>query len=126
MPKDITSIQAYEILSKNDKAVLVDTRTEIEWSSVGTPVVGNQVLRISSHLAPYMDPNTDFITELNRRIKDLNRDVIFICRSSARSTIAATNAEKFGYKNCYVVIDGFEGAKSGPGWLNSNLPFEIL
>lgn len=125
--KDITALEAWDILNKNSKSVLVDTRTKEEWASYGSPKIdGNKILRISSHLSPNMQPNIDFINELNKQIPNKDLDLIFMCKTSGRSRIAAQLAILNGYHNCYVVIDGYQGSQAGPGWYNSNLPSEII
>jgi len=124
--KDITAPKAWDLLNSNPKAILIDTRTEAEWKSVGTPLLEGKIFRISSHNAPFMMANPKFLEELNKEIADKTVPVIFMCKTSGRSRIAADIALNDGYNDCYVVSDGFMGTNSETGWLNSKLPYEIL
>lgn len=124
--KDITAPNAWDLLNLSPNAVLIDTRTEAEWKSVGTPKLKGRIFKISSHIAPFMTANPNFLEELNKEITDKNIPVIFMCKTSGRSRIAADIALNDGYTDCYVVSDGFMGTNSENGWLNSKLPYEIL
>ena len=84
-----------------------------------------------------LDPNSDFVPELERRLKDmgLGKDstIILICRSGDRSAKAQDRLQMSGYTKVYGVVEGFEGdmAKEGPkagqravnGWKNAGLPW---
>ncbi len=120
---EINSAEAFKMLHQCKDLVIIDTRTEEEWINVGYPDVGDNILLLSSHLKPHMELNSNFIGDLTRIIEQKDRNLLFICRTSTRSTIAATLATQNGYKNCYIISDGFEGSTSGPGWKNLNLPF---
>lgn len=122
----VSAIEAWEILTSDKDFILIDTRTEQEWSNIGTPDIGNKILRISSHLFPDMSANKDFIEILQKHVPDLNAKLIFMCRTNGRSTIASNLASKSGYNNCFILSDGFEGNEMGPGWKNSNLPYVKL
>ncbi|MDX1916810.1 MAG: rhodanese-like domain-containing protein [Rickettsiaceae bacterium] len=123
MINKLTSIELFDMLSKLSDYFIIDTRTEREWSEVGYPDVKDRVLLISSHLPPDMVPNTEFLNELKNKAANIDSNLFFICKTSGRSSIAAAAAESFGYKNCFVISDGFEGSNFGPGWKNNNLPF---
>jgi len=56
--------------------------------------------------------------------------VMFICRSGARSHGAAEAAARAGWRECYNVLEGFEGDKDGAqhrntvgGWRMAGLPW---
>ncbi|MCC8399033.1 MAG: palindromic element RPE2 domain-containing protein [Rickettsia endosymbiont of Platyusa sonomae] len=57
---------------------------------------------------------------------DYNYKLLFLCRSGGRSHEAAQFASTLGYKECYNIIDGFEGGTNGAGWKQNNLPWQIL
>ena len=55
---------------------------------------------------------------------------MFICRSGARSHGAAEAATQAGWRECYNVLEGFEGDKDADGhrstrggWRNAGLPW---
>ncbi len=123
---EISAIEAWTLLNSNINYTLVDVRTNEEMASCGSPKLANKVIRIPSHTGSLMLENLDFIKELENSAQDKNQNLIFICRSNGRSQIAKLAAEKAGYKNCYIVIDGYIGSENGVGWLNSKLPFEIV
>jgi rhodanese-related sulfurtransferase len=41
--------------------------------------------------------------------------VLFLCRSAARSKLAAVAAAQAGFPNAYDLLEGFEGDKDGSG-----------
>lgn len=125
MTEEITALKAWEMLSLIDTATLVDVRTEAEWSNLGRPYLEGRVLYITSHQPPMMSLRPEFLAELEKSVKPGKNPLIFICRSAARSKIAATIAKEHGYKNTYYIIDGYEGSESGPGWKLSKLPCRV-
>jgi len=84
-----------------------------------------------------LEPNTDFIPEVRRRLnaKGLTSDspIVLICRSGDRSAASANLLGEAGFKNVYTVVEGFEGdlASDGPragqrsvnGWKNAGMPW---
>jgi len=123
----ISSTYAYELLLSDTNSVLIDTRTEEEWSNIGYPKLEDgKLIKLSSHLKPDMRPNENFLELLEESIADENTKLIFMCRTNGRSTSAAALAEENGFENCYVVKDGFEGSNLGMGWLKNGLPVEKL
>lgn len=123
---EITAIEAWTLLNSNINYTLVDVRTNEEMVSCGSPKLAGKVIRIPSHTGSLMLQNPDFVKELENTVQHKDQNLIFICRSNGRSKIAKLAAEKAGYKNCYIVLDGYMGSESGIGWLNSKLPYEIV
>ncbi|NDB82587.1 MAG: hypothetical protein EB127_07575 [Alphaproteobacteria bacterium] len=119
----VDSTTAFNMLNKLNDSVIVDTRTEEEWINIGYPLLENKVFLISSHIKPDMSLSPEFIPKLKDNFKNQETGLFFICRTSGRATVAAHLAEEFGYQNCFIVSDGFEGSEAGPGWKNNNLPF---
>ncbi len=115
----ILSKDAWKML-ENTNTYLIDVRTQEEWDCVGIPditALDNKTLQItwcSGSIASFLD-------DLNFVTNDKNAHMIFICKSGCRSLDAAMVAASDGYKNCYNVIDGFEGSM---GWQNSELPWK--
>jgi rhodanese-related sulfurtransferase len=114
-------------------AILVDVRTEGEWANIGVPdttTAGgrrNDPLFIQWNLAGGV-PNPHFVEQLRRQAsEDTAVELVFLCRSGARSAAAATAAAAAGY-TAYNVLEGFEGApdrfgeRTVNGWKNRGLP----
>jgi rhodanese-related sulfurtransferase len=130
---DVTSRQAWDSLSENKRAVLVDVRTRPEWSYVGLPqldAIGKRVLLVSWQRFPALDLNPQFAEELAAHQIGKDDPIYFICRSGVRSRAAAEAATANGYKRCFNVADGFEGPRDGEGhrgrlagWKASGLPW---
>ena len=142
--------QALDMKQKDPRGVaLFDVRTRAEAMYVGMPVAADA-------LTPYvefpdlmtdwddtratykLDPNQDFLPELERRLAALGLDrkdapIILICRSGDRSAKAVDRLAAAGYTKVYSVAEGFEGdtASSGDkagqrvvnGWKNAGLPW---
>ncbi|MCR9212765.1 MAG: rhodanese-like domain-containing protein [Proteobacteria bacterium] len=115
---DITVQEAWEMLEGNPKAVLIDVRTNAEWSYVGLPdlsSIGKRVQPISWVLFPDMSPNMSFISEIEACQPEKDAPMIFLCRSGVRSIAAAEAATQAGYTSSYNVLEGFEGNKDSDG-----------
>ena len=106
-------------------ARLVDVRTEPELAYVGS-IPGS--VAVEWQVYPGR-PNPDFLNELAASVgKDV--PVMFICRSGARSHGAAEAATRAGWRECYNVLEGFEGDKDAEGhrstvggWRKAGLPW---
>ncbi len=145
----LTPAQAWEMKKANPQGVaLFDIRTRAEAMYVGWPAAADALVPFVEHPELMSDwddkrsmyqlePNQDFLPELERRLKDkgLGKEaaIILICRSGDRSSKAADRLQAAGYTRVYSVAEGFEGdlAKEGPragqrtvnGWKNANLPW---
>lgn len=115
-------------------AVLVDVRTEGEWSRIGIPVTapgtGREPLFVQWTLAGGA-PNPQFLDQLQRQAPAAGTaELVFLCRSGARSIAAATAATAAGF-TAYNVLEGFEGepgptgARTVNGWKNRGLPTSL-
>jgi rhodanese-related sulfurtransferase len=129
---DLTSSQAYELLTEDPDAVLVDVRTRAEWTYVGLPdlsELGKQVVKVEWQRYPDGAPNGVFLDELAAAGVEPEAPVLFLCRSGARSGAAAEAATRAGYTRAYNVADGFEGPLDGrghrgvSGWRAAGLPW---
>jgi rhodanese-related sulfurtransferase len=123
----LTPAEAYEILRTAPGAKLVDVRSraEIDW-------VGRLPGAVEIEWATYpgMKPNPNFLAALNQQV-DKEALVLFICRSGVRSHNAAATATNAGFRDCYNVLEGFEGDKNASnrrnavnGWRAAGLPWE--
>jgi rhodanese-related sulfurtransferase len=145
----LTPQQAYDMKKKDPKGVaLFDIRTRAEAMYVGWPGDADALVPYVEHAEIMtewddkrtmykVEPNVDFVPEMERRLKDmgLGKDatIILICRSGDRSAKAQDRLQMSGYTRVYGIAEGFEGdmAKEGPkagqravnGWKNANLPW---
>lgn len=130
---DISPVEAWKMLEAEPDAVLVDVRTQPEWSFVGIPdlgPLGKRAVLLSWQLFPQMAVNGDFVPQLSRAMPERERALIFLCRSGARSREAARAMTAAGYGRCYNVATGFEGALDEnrhrghrAGWKADGLPW---
>ncbi|MGD1255261.1 rhodanese-like domain-containing protein [Mycobacterium seoulense] len=135
---DITPQQAWQLLSDNPDAVLVDVRTDDEWRFIGVPdlsSLGREVVFIEWNTSDGRH-NPNFTDELCDRVPDADADaerpVVFLCRSGNRSIGAAEAATRAGITPAYNVLDGFEGHanpaghRGESGWRAIGLPWKQL
>ncbi len=123
----LTPAEAYEVWQLAPGAKLVDVRTRAEWDWVGR-VPG--AVEIEWLTYPGHQPNLHFLAQLKREV-DPQSLVMFLCRSGARSDMAARAATSAGYPDCYNVLEGFEGDKDAKeqrnrigGWRHAGLPWK--
>jgi rhodanese-related sulfurtransferase len=130
---DITPEEAWQLLSENPEAVLVDVRTDAEWRFVGVPDLSGL-----SRDVVYIEWNSvngtrneNFVAELLQQVPPrADRPVVFLCRSGNRSIGAAEAATEAGIAPSYNVLDGFEGQlddtghRGGTGWRAIGLPWK--
>lgn len=126
--------KAWEILSNDNDAQLIDVRTNAEWVFVGLPNLSSlskKVKCITWRTYPSMEVNGNFIKELQTEIPNKNAPLLFLCRSGSRSYDAAMEASIQGFKNCYNIEEGFEGEADSnnhrgksTGWKAAQLPWE--
>jgi rhodanese-related sulfurtransferase len=130
---DVSPREAWNILSSDEKAVLIDVRTAPEWSFVGVPdlaSLGRQLVRQSWQAYPRMEVDADFAARLSDVVADHDAPLLFLCRSGARSRSAAMAMTQAGYRRCYNIATGFEGNHDGErhrgrvaGWKADGLPW---
>ncbi len=130
---DVTPAEAWQVLSDNLQAVLVDVRTDAEWGYVGLPdlsSIGKEAVLLSWKLFPGNQENTRFVEELAKRVPDQDGALLFIGRSGVRALAAAVAMTRAGYMECFNVSEGFEGdldAKrhrgTSGGWKTAALPW---
>lgn len=135
MIKEITPIEAWEILRSDAKAVLLDVRSTMEFLYVGHPV---GALSVPLKEPPAWEIDPDFVDKASRalgerfagmRPEDLT--VLSLCRSGQRSMTAAELLTSRGFNCVYNVLEGFEGERDGNnhrntinGWRVRQLPWE--
>ncbi len=130
---DVSSREAWEILSSNPKATLIDVRTQPEWSFIGVPdlsSLGKRAICICWQGYPDMQVNERFAQDVAAAGVAPQDPVYLLCRSGQRSRNAALALTAAGYGPCYNVADGFEGPHDEhghrgtvAGWQAADLPW---
>jgi rhodanese-related sulfurtransferase len=111
----ILPAEAFELLQLDPSVRLVDVRTRAELDWVGRPAIDTaQYSHIEWIHYPGSVPNTAFIRQL-REVAAPDTPVLFLCRSAARSKLAAVLAQKEGFTMAFDLLEGFEGDKDGQG-----------
>ena len=111
----VSPAEAFELLQLDPRARLVDVRTRAELDWVGRPVVGDgQYAHVEWTRYPGGVPNAEFLAQLKSAV-EADAPVLFLCRSAARSKLAAIEAAKAGFTQAYDLLEGFEGDKDSQG-----------
>lgn len=115
---DISPAEAWKMI-RDQKATLIDVRTQPEWSFVGVPdlrPVNSWALFLSWQVYPHMQVDPNFVDRVVEKVgKDSERPLLFLCRSGGRSAAAASALTDAGYLHCYNIAHGFEGDKNEQG-----------
>jgi rhodanese-related sulfurtransferase len=134
--KSLTSVEAYEFLQKEPRAVLIDTRSNMEFLFIGHPIGAINIPWIDE---PDWKINPHFATEVRKvllgglsHISTVGSSpVVLICRSGKRSLEAGELLIKEGFTDVFNVLDGFEGEldeqhhrSTRGGWRFDGLPWE--
>lgn len=133
--KSIAAKEAYELLTTDHSAILIDVRAGMEYLMIGHP-------KGAVHI-PWLDepdwvPNPDFVRQVRNlllggitSIEGAQPPLLLICRSGKRSLEAGELLVKEGIENVYNVSDGFEGPldddhhrSTVAGWRFESLPWE--
>ncbi|MBW4093995.1 MAG: rhodanese-like domain-containing protein [Acidobacteria bacterium] len=130
---DVSCAEALEAV--NNGSVLVDVRTAGEWRHIGVPEVPEAPvapLFIQWNVADGTN-NPEFLSQLRQALisAKVSPDVelLFLCRSGARSVAAAEAATADGWK-AFNILEGFEGVPDAHGdrvvngWKNAKLPWK--
>lgn len=130
---DVNPRTAWEMLSTDAEACLVDVRTDAEWRYVGLPrldSLGRKTVCVSWLLFPDNRPNPGFIDEVREAGIRPDQTVLLICRSGQRSRDAAIALTGGGFARCFNVAEGFEGDRDKEshrgtigGWKVAGLPW---
>ena len=134
--QSVTPSEAFGLVEKDQRVVLIDVRSSMEFLFVGHP-------RGSVHV-PWIDEpdwvvNPEFVTEVRKvmlggvGMDDHGNDapVVLICRSGKRSLEAGKLLIENGFMHVYNVSEGFEGELDDQhhrstlgGWRFHELPWE--
>jgi rhodanese-related sulfurtransferase len=131
--ENVAPTQTWEALRADAGARLVDVRTDAEWNFVGVPdlnALGKQTVLIPWQIYPAMQRNDGFENNLKQAGLTAENKIYFICRSGARSLVAAEAARAAGFPHVFNVADGFEGPPDAEGhrggtagWKAGGLPW---
>jgi rhodanese-related sulfurtransferase len=121
---DLSPAEAWERLKADPHSVLVDVRTRIELALTGGPDLAS--LSREPVFVEWMTQqgrNPEFIAELRRllaaRAAGPDTPILFLCRTAGRSRMAAGELTAEGFRACYNISEGFEGALDEHGHRNS-------
>ena len=135
-PIALSPQEAWDLMHLNNRAILVDIRSSMEFLFVGHPVGAVHIPWIDE---PDWDINPDFVTDIRKLLLggvSCDEDqacapVILICRSGKRSHDAGIVLLEAGLTDIYHVDEGFEGElnehhqrSSVGGWRFRGLPWE--
>ncbi len=135
---DINAKECWARLEQDPKALLIDVRTQAEWSFVGLPdltELSRQPILVEwQTFPPGPAPNPNFVSDLSAALDGAryakSSSIFFLCRSGSRSRGAAVAATAAGFGPCFNVGDGFEGGLdaerkrgSAEGWKAAGLPW---
>lgn len=130
---DVSASEAWEKLTADPRAQLVDVRTMAEWNFVGLPdlsSLGRRVHCVEWQSFPTGAPNPGFVAEASGALPDKAAPVLLLCRSGARSRAAAIALTRAGYQQAFNIAGGFEGDMdeqghrgSRNGWKAADLPW---
>jgi rhodanese-related sulfurtransferase len=126
----VTPQEAFMLLQQNLAVKLVDVRTNAERDWVGRVAIPeSQHAAIEWNVYPGGSPNPRFLEQL-AQAADKDEVLLFLCRSGVRSRHAAKLATENGYRNCFDILEGFEGDKDAQGhrktvggWCKAGLPW---
>jgi rhodanese-related sulfurtransferase len=130
---DLSPTEAWQKLATDPRAVLVDVRTQAEWSYVGLPdltSLAKPVHRVAWQIFPEMQVNAGFLDGIKSAGLAPDQPILLLCRSGVRSVAAAKLLTELGFTACYNVRDGFEGPGDAEkhrgrvtGWKVEGLPW---
>ena len=120
MIKQLLSKDIKNYLTKNPDCILLDVRTQQEWSTIGRPD-GEKIGLKTYFLEIRRDAFFDFVKEFKNLNINQNKEILVICASGERSQISAELLSKENYKSINI-SDGFMGSQEGVGWKKSGLP----
>jgi len=136
LPTSLTPSQAWELIQQDNRSLLIDIRSTMEFLFVGHPAGAIHIPWIDE---PDWDINPHFAAEIRKLLLGgvLEGDsqhaapVILICRSGKRSHEAGKTLLEAGLANIYHVDEGFEGERDDQhhrsttgGWRFRDLPWE--
>ena len=123
MIKQLVSKDVENYIKDNPKTILLDVRTEEEWSIDGKPDGEKMGLKTHFLTIQFADKtfNENFIEDFKKLNIQKDTEILTMCMGGVRSQAAAELLTKENYK-CVNISDGFLGNPENVGWKNSGLP----
>jgi rhodanese-related sulfurtransferase len=128
MIENLNPCQAWQLLQDNPKAVLIDVRTQAEYTTIGHPIGAIHIAWQENFGSPV---NPNFINEVKKHVSDTSTPILLLCRSGQRSLSAAAALELAGFQHLVNIVEGFEGALDAnqqrsniSGWRFHGLPWQ--
>ena len=133
----VAAEEAWARLQRDAGSVLIDVRTTAEWAFVGVAdlaSIGKQPVLVEWQGFAEERPHAAFVERITNALTSMgasrDSELLFICRSGARSLRAAQAMAAAGYTRCRNVSDGFEGPLDAAGhrgrlggWKAKGLPW---
>lgn len=133
MFQEVTPIVAYQRLTENKDAMLIDCRTRREWEIIGVPdlsEIDKSLVKIEL-MRQDQSVNPAFVKQITD-LAQQDTPLYLICRSGVRSAAACQMLVKAGFKDVTNVAEGFEGHSQHnyrpeiiEGWQSHDLPWKI-
>lgn len=130
---DVTPAEAWEILEGETDSILIDVRTDAEWTYVGVPNLsrlGKKPALIPWQTFPTGAPNPRFVDDVSKLGIKKDATILLLCRTGGRSKAAAQALTAAGFNASYNVLEGFEGGHDSEqhrgtrsGWKVAGLPW---
>ncbi len=117
--EELTNLSAKQLLSlqKNEKALVVDIRTEREWSATGT-IPNSHKLQFFSAQGNY--DTEKWLADLNKLKSSPDQAIILVCHSGGRSgKVGKLLTKQLGMKNIYHLSNGMMS------WVKEKNPVNI-
>ena len=115
---DITLTDAWSDLGRDERAVLIDVRSDAEWEYVGIPclkTLNKEPIFVAWANYPSNVPNNNFVDDVKTAVPETDQKILCLCRSGQRSIKAAIALTAAGYTNVFNILEGFEGDKNESG-----------
>lgn len=106
MIDNLSPKEAWQFLQDHADAVLIDVRTQSEYTDIGHPI-GAIFIPWMEHFGAPINPN--FIAEIYKQVPNTNTPILLLCRSGQRSLAAAQVLEQVGYTHLINILEGYEG-----------------
>ena len=123
MIKQLVSKDVENYIKDNPKTILLDVRTEEEWSIDGKP--DGEKMGLKTHFLTIQFADKTFNENFIEDFKNLNiqkdTEILTMCMGGVRSQAVAELLKKENYI-CINISDGFLGNPDYVGWKNSGLP----